>query len=221
MPQQRCQGLPSATKHLLIGLSWPGPVTCNVRPGQPPPPCPRRLKRHLKSGVKSDENPPDHFCRPHSSSTTPAVAPIPRPAHPPYLSRPIPPPPNHHPTTMSTPPKSGPWLHAWHDPVSNIHAHSSCVRLVDLNGDNSHVLLVADASKKMKVYKGTSIVSEHQLLEMPVSMSVFYTSREGAGGGGRTPAIGIAGGAYVFIYRHLRPYFKFTLPNVLIDPQVC
>jgi Bardet-Biedl syndrome 1 protein len=122
--------------------------------------------------------------------------------------------------------KDGPWLHAWHDPVSNIQAHSSCVRLVDLNGDSSNILLVADNDKKMKVYKGTSIVSEHQLLEMPVSMCVFYTSRDSNGaadkGGAampRTPAIGIAGGSYVFIYRHLRPYFKFTLPSVPIDPQ--
>lgn len=47
-----------------------------------------------------------------------------------------------------------------HDPVASIKAHSSCVRLVDLNGDRSNILLVADENKKMRVYKGTSIVAE-------------------------------------------------------------
>jgi Bardet-Biedl syndrome 1 protein len=120
------------------------------------------------------------------------------------------------------PTKDGPWLHAWHDPVSNIRAHSSCVRLVDLNADGSNILLVADHDRKMKVYKGTSVVSEHQLLEQPVSLCVFYTSLDGGGGDSgapRTPAIGIAGGAFVFIYRHLRPYFKFTLPPIALDAQ--
>ena len=34
----------------------------------------------------------------------------------------------------------------------------------------------------------------------------------------RTPAIGVASGPFVFIYRNLRPYFKFTVPPVEIDP---
>ena len=139
-----------------------------------------------------------------------------------------PPPPQAAAAAAAPQPKSGPWLHAWHDPVSNIRSSSPCVRLVDLNGDGSHVLLVADDSKTMKVYKGTSVVSEHQLLEKPVAMCVFYTSRGGAqqtadgkatGAAPRTPAIGIAGGSHVFIYRHLRPYFKFTLPTIEIDAQ--
>jgi len=67
----------------------------------------------------------------------------------------------------------------------------------------------------MKVYKGTSVVSSHQLLDFPVSLCVFYTDESNP----RTPAIGVAAGGYVFIYRHLRPYFKFALPQVEIDPQ--
>ena len=116
---------------------------------------------------------------------------------------------------IATHKKEGPWLHAWHDPVANIRAHSSCVRLADLNADNSNVLLVADHEKKMKVYKGTSIISENKLLETPVSLCVFYTDNSSP----HTPAIGVAAGSYVFIYRHLRPYFKFTLPLVELDAQ--
>ena len=111
--------------------------------------------------------------------------------------------------------KDGPWLHAWHDPVASIRAHSSCVRLADLNGESSHVLLVADLDKKMKVYKGTSVISEHQLLDQPVALCVFYTDNSVP----RAPAIGVAAGSYVFIFRHLRPYFKFNLPPIEIDQQ--
>ena len=35
----------------------------------------------------------------------------------------------------------------------------------------------------------------------------------------RKPAVAVASGPYVFIYRNLRPYFKFTLPPVDIDKQ--
>lgn len=30
----------------------------------------------------------------------------------------------------------------------------------------------------------------------------------------RTPAIAVAAGSHVYVYRNLRPYFKFTLPSV-------
>lgn len=35
----------------------------------------------------------------------------------------------------------------------------------------------------------------------------------------RKPAVAVASGPYVFIYRNLRPYFKFTLPPVELTQQ--
>ena len=35
----------------------------------------------------------------------------------------------------------------------------------------------------------------------------------------RTPSIAVAAGPSVYIYRNLRPYFKFTLPAMEISPQ--
>ena len=81
----------------------------------------------------------------------------------------------------------GPWLHAWYDPVAGIKTVSSLVRLADLNtvscslstshapncskdGDNK--LLVCDIDKKLKVYKGTSLIVEHALLDNPISMCI-------------------------------------------------
>jgi len=108
---------------------------------------------------------------------------------------------------------AGPWLHAWHDPVANIKAFSQCVRLVDLQGNGEHMLLVADADKKLKVYKGTSLLSEHALLDVPSALATFYTDLNKP----QTPSVAVAAGSYIFIYRNLRPYYKFTLPYVDIE----
>eukprot|EP00944_MAST-04C_sp_MAST-4C-sp1_P005002 g5002.t1 len=43
-------------------------------------------------------------------------------------------------------------------------------------------------------------------------MCTFYTDTHRP----RTPAVAVASGTFVYIYRNLRPYFKFTLPSVPI-----
>ncbi len=111
--------------------------------------------------------------------------------------------------------KKSPWLHAWHDPVAGIKAYTPCIRLADLNGDGEHRLLVGDSDRKLKIYKGTALVSEHALLDVPVALCAFYTDTNMP----RTPAVAVASGPYVFIYRNLRPYFKFTLPPLEINAE--
>ena len=56
------------------------------------------------------------------------------------------------------------WLHAWHDPVAGLKAFSPCVRLSDVSGDGDSKLLVACSDRKLKTYKGTSLLSENVLL---------------------------------------------------------
>mmetsp|Transcript_47681 Transcript_47681/g.152835 ORF Transcript_47681/g.152835 Transcript_47681/m.152835 type:complete len:596 (+) Transcript_47681:319-2106(+) len=107
------------------------------------------------------------------------------------------------------------WLDAWHDPVSGIKAYSQCLRLADLNGDGDWRLLVADSDKKLKVWRGTTLSSEHALLDLPVAIATFYSDASQP----RLPALAVASGSNIFIYRNLRPYYKFTLPPVVIDPS--
>eukprot|EP00965_Chrysotila_dentata_P224863 6194432-Pleurochrysis_carterae.AAC.5 len=66
------------------------------------------------------------------------------------------------------------WLHAWHDPVATLSAYSPCVRLADIFADGDSKLLVANADKKLKIYKGTTLLSENILLDTPVAIAVFY-----------------------------------------------
>ena len=59
------------------------------------------------------------------------------------------------------------WLEAWQDPMAGADAFSSCICTADLAGDGEFRLVVATAMKKMKVWNGTSLTSEHDLLEPP------------------------------------------------------
>ena len=35
----------------------------------------------------------------------------------------------------------------------------------------------------------------------------------------RTPSLAVAAGVHVYIYRNLRPYYKFTVPNLDVDAK--
>ena len=49
---------------------------------------------------------------------------------------------------------------------------------------------------------------ETPLLDLPTGVCTFYMDTTDP----RTPAVAVASGAFVYIYKNLRPYFKFTLP---------
>ena len=67
---------------------------------------------------------------------------------------------------------------------------------------------------RVRVRAGTSLASEHALLDVPSALATFYTDLNKP----QTPSVAVAAGSYIFIYRNLRPYYKFTLPPVDIDP---
>ena len=102
------------------------------------------------------------------------------------------------------------WLQAFHDPVAGLRVFSQSLRLIDLSGDGDFRLLAADLDRKLKVFRGTGVSSVHPLLDQPVAAAVFYPDAAAP----RTPAVAVAAGPVVFIYRNLRPYLKFTLPQV-------
>ena len=62
--------------------------------------------------------------------------------------------------------------------MANTTAYSSCVATADLAGDSEWRLVVAGSDKKMKVWSGTSLVSEHNLLEVPVALCPFYSETQ-------------------------------------------
>lgn len=64
---------------------------------------------------------------------------------------------------------------------------------------------------------GTSLVSEHALLDVPSALATFYTDLNKP----QTPSVAVAAGPYIFIYRNLRPYYKFTVPYAIPSPPQC
>lgn len=110
------------------------------------------------------------------------------------------------------------WLDAHYDPVANLYTFSSCIALADLHGDGENKLVVGDlgtgsSNMKLKVYRGTSLMSENTLLDLPTGLVSFLMDQHEP----RTPAIAVASGPFIYVYKNLRPYFKFTLPTLEVN----
>ncbi|KAF2361456.1 Bardet-Biedl syndrome 1 N-terminal [Trinorchestia longiramus] len=111
------------------------------------------------------------------------------------------------------------WLTAHHDPVAGLHTFSSCMALADLSADGEVKLIIADLGSgshnmKLKVYKGTQLSSENTLIDMPTGVITFHMDTTEP----QLPAVAVASGSYIYIYKNLRPYFKFTLPTLEVNP---
>ncbi|KAM9133632.1 BBSome complex member BBS1 isoform 3-T3 [Pangshura tecta] len=111
------------------------------------------------------------------------------------------------------------WLDAHYDPMANVYTFSSCIALADLHGDGEYKLVVGDLgmaghTMRLKVYRGTGLASESTLLDLPSAVSTFLMDQNEP----RTPAVAVASGPFVYVYKNLRPYFKFTLPPLDANP---
>ena len=57
-------------------------------------------------------------------------------------------------------------------------------------------------------------VNENAIIDLPTGVVTFHMDRNEP----RIPAVAVASGAHIYIYKNLRPYFKFTLPTLEIHP---
>lgn len=100
------------------------------------------------------------------------------------------------------------WLDAWADPVAGVKAFSGCITTCNLCGDGDWRLIVADADKKLKVWKGTQKASEVELQDDPVAVCALLLDNQGP----RLPTLAVAAGSHIYMFQNLRPLFRFTLP---------
>eukprot|EP00762_Andalucia_godoyi_P003668 ANDGO_00627.mRNA.1 Bardet-Biedl syndrome 1 protein homolog len=105
------------------------------------------------------------------------------------------------------------WLDAWRDSLAGIQAFSECVCLADLNGDGDYKLIVADNSKHLRVFKGTSLVHEKGLLDTPIAIAAYYMDYATP----RRPVVAVAAGGNVFLYKNLEPFYKYSIPAVKLS----
>nr|XP_019593400.1 PREDICTED: Bardet-Biedl syndrome 1 protein isoform X3 [Rhinolophus sinicus] len=111
------------------------------------------------------------------------------------------------------------WLDAHYDPMANIHTFSACLALADLHGDGEYKLVVGDLGPggqqpRLKVLKGPTVLTESPLPALPAAAATFLMDQHEP----RTPALALASGPCVYVYKNLRPYFKFSLPHLPPNP---
>lgn len=66
----------------------------------------------------------------------------------------------------------------------------------------------------LKVFKGPMVQSEIPLPGLPTAATSFLMELHEP----RTPALAVASGPCVYLYKNLRPYFKFMLPSLPTNP---
>ncbi|KAM6995825.1 BBSome complex member BBS1 [Passerculus sandwichensis] len=72
---------------------------------------------------------------------------------------------------------------------------------------------------RLAVVRGAGSISSLALPEAPAGLGAFGPTLGGSSGGsGGGPAVVVAAGPALFVYRNLRPFFKFALPARAPEP---
>ncbi|KAH8367266.1 hypothetical protein KR200_006170 [Drosophila serrata] len=112
------------------------------------------------------------------------------------------------------------WLHVdTEDEASRpqLTTLSSCMTLSDVQCDGYVRLLAADISlddaaeepsATLKVFRGLKLKQEQPLPGIPTAIESLYIDESEP----KTPVIAVAIAESVLFYRHLKPYFKYTIP---------
>jgi Bardet-Biedl syndrome 1 protein len=105
-------------------------------------------------------------------------------------------------------------LEAWADPLAGIRARTRHIVLADVDSNGEYALVVADFSRRLRIFRNTGQFSEVPLLEIPTALVSYYMDLHP----GSKPALVVAAGSSLYIYRGLTPSLKFTLPLVDVEP---
>ena len=57
-------------------------------------------------------------------------------------------------------------------------------------------------------------ISENTIIDLPTGVVTFHMDNTEP----KIPAVAVASGPHIYIYKNMRPYFKFTLPTLDIHP---
>ncbi|XP_068148701.1 Bardet-Biedl syndrome 1 protein homolog [Drosophila tropicalis] len=116
------------------------------------------------------------------------------------------------------------WLHvesADGEPIPSLTTISTCLTLSDVQCDGYVRLLAADIaldddkepSAKLKVFRGLKLKHEQTLPGIPTAIESLYIDETEP----KTPVIAVAIAESVLFYRHLKPYFKYSIPQ--LEPE--
>ncbi|GJQ85344.1 hypothetical protein Trydic_g12650 [Trypoxylus dichotomus] len=111
------------------------------------------------------------------------------------------------------------WLEAHFDRSASLTTLPRNLVLADVSGDGEYRLVLIDLKlgtterSRLKVYKGTVLITDQTLPDIPSSIVSFYASSYDT----KIPVVGVACGPDLLIYKNSKPYFKFTVPPLPIE----
>uniref|UniRef100_A0A1I7WKB2 BBS1 domain-containing protein n=1 Tax=Heterorhabditis bacteriophora TaxID=37862 RepID=A0A1I7WKB2_HETBA len=116
---------------------------------------------------------------------------------------------------MATAEMTNKWVSALTDDSAGITTFASCISLSDMYGDGDTKLVLAHigSSKfnmRLKVYKGVSVIAESALADVPTAVVSFNNEKI------TLPSLAIASGAFIRIYKNLKPYYQYSTPSTPI-----
>lgn len=111
-------------------------------------------------------------------------------------------------------------MEAHSDRSAGLNTFARNAILADVCGDGDFRLVLTDVRfesdkrSRLKVYKGTLLTSDQVLPDIPSSLISFYTEDLEP----RIPAIAVACGSDLLIYKNNKPFYKFCVPPSPITP---
>lgn len=63
--------------------------------------------------------------------------------------------------------------------MASLYTFTQCITMSDINADGDYKLIIADLGTgsydmKLKVYKGTSLLTENAIIDLPTGVVTFY-----------------------------------------------
>ncbi|XP_048266766.1 Bardet-Biedl syndrome 1 protein homolog isoform X1 [Bombus terrestris] len=116
---------------------------------------------------------------------------------------------------------SGRWLEALWEPATRLYTLPNALDMLDVSGDGDARLVCVDLgtlgvnSPKIRVYKGGDQITEHNMIDPPCGVVGFYTEN----GEPRSSVLAVGVGSSVYIFKNMRPYFKYCLPHIDVHPK--
>ena len=101
--------------------------------------------------------------------------------------------------------------------IAGIKAFSNYIVLADILQDNNNRLVVIDTSKNLKIFKGTLLQDESKLSIIPAGIIAFYGEEPSSKN--IIPLLAVAGGNTIFIYRNLKGFIKYPLPDQIPNSE--
>ncbi|XP_041977517.1 Bardet-Biedl syndrome 1 protein homolog [Aricia agestis] len=96
----------------------------------------------------------------------------------------------------------------------------SNVTFADLQNDNEFKLIIGDFGKiedgpRLKIFKGTMLVSDFSLPDLPLGVVAFYNSESKPR---PLPLLAVAFSSCMYIYRSMNLFYKYYLPSIDLNP---